>query len=284
MIFRPQVIEDRTNLDIKGTAVVGIDFGSNNTCVYYNENDKGAQPVRFDNYRTVLVGKENNDIRATALNDELLFFSNYPSDNGQIKSWLHEHDSRYNCYNESEEIAGGVPVNRPNVDVKAMDQYEIKTQAGILHYNMKWLDNEKGLQKKRAFLKSIWLEVCAFLYTNKIRPEELSWSYPGSMMEADRTELEKIFEELCKLTPIAIGRKPILSSDNGVLTTEAEAVCSYALSQDFGLNKDNMFLGIDVGGSTSDILLLAKDPNNGNKSSLYRESSVRMAQEYFLAQ
>ena len=281
LIFRPQVIEDRTNLDIKGTAVVGIDFGSNNTCVYYNENDKGAQPVRFDNYRTVLVGKENNDIRATALNDELLFFSNYPSDNGQIKSWLHEHDSRYNCYNESEEIAGGVPVNRPNVDVKAMDQYEIKTQAGILHYNMKWLDNEKGLQKKRAFLKSIWLEVCAFLYTNKIRPEELSWSYPGSMMEADRTELEKIFEELCKLTPIAIGRKPILSSDNGVLTTEAEAVCSYALSQDFGLNKDNMFLGIDVGGSTSDILLLAKDPNNGNKSSLYRESSVRMAAGVF---
>jgi len=42
LIFRPQVIEDRTNLDIKGTAVVGIDFGSNNTCVYYNENDKGA--------------------------------------------------------------------------------------------------------------------------------------------------------------------------------------------------------------------------------------------------
>lgn len=118
-------------------------------------------------------------------------------------------------------------------------------------------------------------------YKNKIRPEELAWSYPGSMMEADRTELEKIFEELCKITPITIGRKPILASDNGVLTTEAEAVCSYALSQDFGLNKDNMFLGIDVGGSTSDILLLAKDPNNGNKSSLYRESSVRMAAGVF---
>lgn len=278
LIFRPQVIEDRTTVDLKGTAVVGIDFGSNNTCVYYNEGDRGAKPIGFDNYRTVLVGKENNDSRAIAENNELLFFTNYPSDNGQIKSWLHEHDSRYNCYNESEEIAGGVPVNRPNVFVRDMDKYEIKTQAGVLHYNMKWLDNEKGLQKKRAFLKSVWLNVCAFLYKNKLRPEEIEWSYPGSMMEADRTDLEKIYEELSKITPITIGRRPELNSQ---LTTEAEAVCSFALSQDFGLNKDNLFLGIDVGGSTSDILLLAKDPNNGNSSSLYRESSVRLAAGVF---
>ena len=278
LVFRPQVIEDRTNIDIKGTAVVGIDFGSNNTCVYYNENDRGAMPIQFENYRTVLVGKENTDVRSIAENNELLFFTNYLSDNGQIKSWLHEHDTRYNCYNESEEIAGGVPVNRPNVFVKEMDQYEIKTQAGTLHYNMKWLDNEKGLQKKRAFLKSVWLQACAFLYKNKIRPEELEWSYPVSMMEADRTELEKIFEDLCRMTPITVGRRPEPCDS---LTTEAEAVCSFALSQDFGLNKDNMFLGIDVGGSTSDILLLAKDPNNGNKSSLYRESSVRMAAGVF---
>ena len=278
LIFRPQIIEDRTTFDIKGTAVVGIDFGSNNTCVYYNENDRGAMPVQFRNYRSVLIGKENSDMRAIAQNDELLFFNNYPSDNGQVKSWLHEHDSRYNCYNESEEVAGGVPVNRPNVLVREMDRYEIKTQAGILHYNMKWLDNDKGLQKKRAFLKSIWLSVCAFLYTNKIRPEKIEWSFPGSMMEADRTDLEKIFEELCRITPITIGRRPELSTQ---LTTEAEAVCSFALSQDFGLNKDNMFLGIDVGGSTSDILLLAKDPNNGNSSSLYRESSVRLAAGVF---
>lgn len=278
LMFRPQVIEDRTSFDIKGTATVGIDFGSNNTCVYYNVDNRGAMPVQFENNRTVLVGKENKDMRAIAENNELLFFSNYPSENGQIKSWLHEHENTFVAHTLSEEIAGGVPVNRPNVLVREMDQYEIKTQAGVLHYNMKWLDNEKGLLKKRAFLKSVWLNVCAFLYKNKLRPEEVEWSYPGSMMEADRTDLEKIFEELCKITPITIGRKPELSNQ---LTTEAEAVCSFALSQDFGLNKDNLFLGIDVGGSTSDILLLAKDPNNGNNSSLYRESSVRLAAGVF---
>ena len=279
LIFRQDVIVDKSTIDLNGTAVVGIDFGSNNTCVYYNAGDRGANPVEFKNYRTVLVGKENSDTRSIAENNELLFFTNYVSENGQVKSWLHEHDTRYNCYNESEEIAGGVPVNRPNIFVKEMNPYEIKTQAGTLHYNMKWLDNDKGLQKKRAFLKSIWLQTCAYLYKEeRIRPEELRWSYPGSMMEADSAELEKIFEELCRMTPITGGRQPQLGRE---LTTEAEAVCSFALSRDFGLNKDNMFLGIDVGGSTSDILLLAKDQNNVNKSSLYRESSVRIAAGVF---
>lgn len=279
LIFRPQVIEDRTAFEMRGTATVGIDFGSNNTCVYYNEDNKGATPVHFENYRSVLVGRENNDPKAIAENNELLFFTNYSSNNGQTKSWLHEHDNRYNCYNESLEVAGGVPVNRPNVLVKKMDQYEITTQAGILHYNMKWLDDDKGKQKKGAFLKSIWLQTCAYLYTNKIKPTMLEWSCPGSMMEADINELDKIYNSLCKLTPIVGAKMTLAYHQNAV--TEAEAVCSYALSQNFGLNSNNIFLGIDVGGSTSDILLLAKDSDNGNKATLYRESSVRLAAGVF---
>lgn len=51
---------------MRGTATVGIDFGSNNTCVYYNEDNKGATPVHFENYRSVLVGQENNDPKAIA--------------------------------------------------------------------------------------------------------------------------------------------------------------------------------------------------------------------------
>ena len=272
------VVKDLTSVDMNSTAIVGIDFGSNNTCVYYNANDRGAMPIQFENNRAVLVGNENDDKKANAGNDELLFFTNYPAENGQLKSWLHEHDSRYNCYNQSEEVAGGVPVNRPNVVVREMDEFEIKTQAGTLHYNMKWLDNQKGLEKKRAYLKSIWLQACAFLYKNKIRPEEISWSHPGSMMESDVNDYDKIFNDLIKINPITTGRKPTINED---FPTEAEAVCSFALSQDFGLSNNNLFLGIDVGGSTSDILLLGKDPNNGNKYTLFRESSVRLAAGVF---
>ncbi|MBS5527384.1 MAG: hypothetical protein KHX42_04420 [Prevotella sp.] len=278
LMLRHNIVQDLTSVDTNSKAIVGIDFGSNNTCVYYNADDRGAKPVAFENNRAVLVGNENEDKRANAGNDELLFFTNYPAENGQLKSWLHEHDSRYNCYNQSEEVAGGVPVNRPNVVVRKMDEYEITTQAGTLHYNMKWLDNQKGLEKKRAYLKSIWLQTCAFLYKNKIRPEEISWSHPGSMMESDINDYDKIFNDLIKINPITIGRKPTI---NESFPTEAEAVCSFALSQDFGLAGNNMFLGIDVGGSTSDILLLAKDPTNNNKASLYRESSVRLAAGVF---
>lgn len=97
-------------------------------------------------------------------------------------------------------------------------------------------------------------------------------------MEADIDELRRIFEELSRMTPI-MGRKPSINDEN---ITEAEAVCSYALSNNnFGLNNNNMFLGIDVGGSTSDILLLAKNPQKGNQASLFRESSVRLAAGVF---
>lgn len=279
LIMRSNKVPDLSTIDLKGNATVGIDFGSNNTCVYYNEENRGAKPVQFENYRMMLVGIENQNGKAVAENNELLFLSNYAAGNGQVKSWLHEHDSRYNSYNESEEIAGGVPVNRPNILVKSMDQFEIHTQAGVLHYNMKWLDNDKGLQKKTAFLKTIWLQACAFLYQNRIRPAQINWSYPGSMMESDVTNLENIFYELQKITPIE-GRKPEVG-EGAKLITEAEAVCSYALSQDFGLSSNNMFLGIDVGGSTSDILLLAKDSKNGNRATLFRESSVRLAAGIF---
>lgn len=277
LMLRHNIVKDLTSVDLNSHAVVGIDFGSNNTCVYYNANEHGAAPIQFENNRIVLVGSENEDRRANAGNDELLFFTNYPAENGQLKSWLHEHDSRYNCYNQSEEVAGGVPVNRPNVAVREMTEYEITTQAGTLHYNMKWLDNQKGLEKKRAYIKSIWLQACAFLYKNRIRPEEISWSHPGAMMESDVTDYERIFNDLIAIYPITIGHPPTINED---FPTEAEAVCSFALSQDFGLGSKNMFLGIDVGGSTSDILLLAKDPTN-NKTTLFRESSVRLAAGVF---
>lgn len=275
LMIRQDVVKDRTSIDTVESAVVGFDFGSNNTCLFYNANDKGAKPIEFGNYRAILVGRENNNKKAIAENNELLFFTNYPADNGQFKSWLHEHDARYIGPNQSVEVAGGVPVNRPNVRVLEMNEFEIKTQAGILHYNMKWLDNDKGREKKRAFLKSIWLQACAYLYTNRIKVGDILWSYPGAMMRSDQDDLEQIYEDLCGLTPY--GSKPNLSEP----VTEAEAVCSYAMSQDFGLASNNLFLGIDVGGSTSDILLIAKNPQNNNKPSLFRESSVRLAAGVF---
>jgi hypothetical protein len=277
-------IVDLTTEDITREAIVGIDFGSNNSCVHYTLKtaaNNGATPIEFKNRRLALVGIDSES-GATADRDELLFFSNKATPNGQIKSWLHEHDNRYVGAYKDKEIAGGVAVNEKNILVKEMDTEKITTQAGVLHYNMKWLSDIAGLSKKTAYLKALWLSTCADLYANKCRPSELRWSFPGSMSSFDLSQYNTIYNtELPLLTPILDSRthsrlKPVTISEQ----TESEAVCKYALSRDYGLN-NNMFIGIDVGGSTSDILLLAKDINDNNKPRLYKQSSVRIAAGVF---
>jgi hypothetical protein len=273
-------IIDLTTEPINDGAIVGIDFGSNNSCVHYSINNGSGKiiPIPFKNRRLALVGidSENNSI---ANKDELLFFSNEETKNGQIKSWLHSHDLRYVGNNGSKEIAGGVPVNKRNIQVKDMDKDKITTQAGILFHNMKWFSDANGIAKKTAYLKTVWLQTCADLYAVHCKPVELRWSYPGSMTSIDSTQYNSIYNtELPHITPIMENGHRLTPS---IIQrqTEAEAVCKYALGQNYGLTGSNIFLGIDVGGSTSDILILSKDLNDPLKSKpkLFKQSSVRIA-------
>lgn len=274
-------IEDYTTTPLNQNAIVGIDFGSNNSCVYYRvQNHEHPEPIKFENHRLALVGIDSNG-GTIAEKDELLFFSNESSENGQIKSWLHEHDSRYIGANRDKEIAGGVAVNEKNILVNDMDRRIIKTQAGVLHYNMKWLSDTDGIAKKTAFLKAVWLSACADLYAQGLAPIEIRWSFPSSMSPTDLNQYRTIYNaQLSAVTPILDDQKNRIRLRDPKEQTESEAVCKYALSQKYGLN-NNMFLGIDVGGSTSDILLLAKDINNNNKETLFRQSSVRIAAGVF---
>jgi hypothetical protein len=249
---------------------------------YLLKGDTQAKPITFKNRRLPLVGIEAES-ENIADSDELLFFSNEMAPNGQIKSWLHEHDSRYIGPNKGKEIAGGVAVNEKNIIVMDMDRKQITTQVGKLDYNMKWLSDSDGMEKKTAYLKDVWLAVCADLYAEHYRPVELRWSYPGSMSSLDRLLYKNIYESLPQLTPIcdsSTHQRLTIPSDKVKRCTEAVSVCKYALSLPYGLN-DNMFLGIDVGGSTSDILLLAKDINQNNEYRLYKQSSIRMAAGVF---
>jgi len=279
-------IKDLSTEAINSTAIVGIDFGSNNSCVYYRlttASNSDAKPIKFENRRLALVGIDS-PLSTIAERDELLFFSNEPTPNGQVKSWLHEHDSRYIGFNKDKEIAGGVAVNEKNILVKEMDREKITTQAGTLHYNMKWLAGESGLSKKTAYLKALWLNICADLYAQKTYPVQLRWSFPSSMSSSDIRLYDQIYRvQLQELTPISDYQTKFqirINPDNIIEQTEAESVCRYALTQDYGLN-DNIFLGIDVGGSTSDILLLAQDITRMNKPHLFKQSSVRIAAGVF---
>jgi hypothetical protein len=277
-------IVDLTTENITREAIVGIDFGSNNSCVHYTlktSANNEAQPIQFKNRRLALVGIDA-DSGTTAERDELLFFSNEPTSNGQIKSWLHEHDVRYIGAHKDKEIAGGVAINEKNILVKEMDRNIIKTQVGVLNYNMKWLSDIAGVSKKTAYLKALWLSICADLYAQKCRPAELRWSFPGSMASTDFNQYTAIYNgQLPAITPILDSSTGMRLRPISILEqTEAESVCKYALSRNYGLN-NNLFLGIDVGGSTSDILILAKDINADNAPRLYKQSSVRIAAGVF---
>lgn len=73
LMLRQDLVRDLTTVGTNSEAVVGIDFGSNNTCMYYNTPNRGTNPIVFGNYRAVLVGRENNNPKAIAENNELLF-------------------------------------------------------------------------------------------------------------------------------------------------------------------------------------------------------------------
>jgi hypothetical protein len=267
-------IKDLSYETIFEDVVVGIDFGSNNSSVSYSKiNQVEVKPIPYSNRRVFLVGSEIFDPNKekTATRNELLFFQNESSENGQIKSWVHDHDHRYiTGGSEQEEISGGVPIFEHNLVLHDMDERTITTNAGILHHSMKWLTDIKGKEKKKAYLKSVWMMVCADLYAQRMKPKELRWSYPGSFSQFDMLQYEQMYNELEKV--------PIVGEYVNVSTeprTESEAVCNYALTN-VSLFDRNILLGIDVGGSTSDILVVAMD-RSARAFKLAKQSSIRMA-------
>ena len=255
-------------------AVAGIDFGSNNSCLSYSKtNHSEVEPIQFNNRRLFLLGAEVIDPRheKTALRNELLFFQNEDTVNGQVKSWVHDHKPKYiQAGMEQEEIAGGVPIFEHNLIIHAMDNRTITTNAGNLHHSMKWLTDTRGKEKKKAYLKSIWIMAVADLYASRVFPSELRWSYPGSFTKFDIRQYQLMYDELSEVPienhSVKVSYEP---------STEAEAVCNYALTN-IGLDEKNILLGIDVGGSTSDILVLGMDLK-ARAYKMSKQSSLRMA-------
>lgn len=277
-----QFMKYKANLNLQ-PATVGIDFGSTNTCAYYKLNGGNESvPVPFSNRRLAIVGFDNPAL-SLAQKDELFFISNEGtiSANGQVKSWLHEHDPQYltsdgraeSVNNMDREIVGGVPVNESNISVVAMDEHIITTNAGKLHYNMKWLSESESEKRKTAFVRMLWIHLCADMVDNNAYPQTLHWSFPSAMSVADRMVLKKIYRTAVELPFEASIVRPTCHS-----FTEAESVCAYSIYRGTEVNASRLALGIDVGGSTSDILIMG---SKANINTLLTQSSVRLAGGFF---
>ncbi len=257
-------------------AYVGVDFGSTNTCAYYRlQGSSEARPMPFSNMRLAILNFDNAPGMMADPN-ELLFISNEEpvNPNGQVKSWLHHHAQEYidqaRC---NEAIVGGVPVNETNITVAGMTDKEITTNAGKLCYNMKWLTGNDG-ENRNSFLNMIWLHISADLFRLDTEPVEIRWSYPGAMRVSD---LNNVFEN-CTFFPREGQDKRV----RNVSFTESEAVCRFA-GRPGGTTpqEDRLILGIDIGGSTSDILILGREP--GSNPRLYSQCSVRLAAGKFFS-
>jgi len=263
-------------------ATVGIDFGSTNTCAYYClEGGSESIPVPFRNRRLPLVGFDNPSL-SLAQKDELFFISNEGtvSPNGQIKSWLHEHDPQYltddgkveSIDKMDVEIIGGVPVNESNIPVVSMDEHVITTNAGNLFYNMKWLSESESKNRKTAYMRMLWIQLCADMLEGNAYPANLNWSFPSAMGSSDRMILNDIYKAATEM-PLDDYMRP-----KRVGYTEAEAVCAYSIYKGTEVNASKLALGVDVGGSTSDILIIG---SKDNVNTLMTQSSIRMAGGFF---
>lgn len=280
LIVKVDVEGSRSMHEITGRpqykAYVGIDFGSTNTCAYYRiQGTNETRPMPFSNMRLAILNFDNAP-GLMADPNELLFISNEEpvNPNGQVKSWLHRHAPEYiEAARRNEAIVGGIPVNETNIVVADMNDTEITTNAGKLCYNMKWLTGEAG-EDRNSFLRMIWLHISADLFRLDIEPVEIRWSYPGAKQ---RSDINDVFDN-CKFFPHEGQDKKV----RNVSFTESEAVCRFAGRPGGTTPQDDRFvLGIDIGGSTSDILILGKEP--GSNPRLYSQCSVRLAAGKFFS-
>ena len=266
-------------------ATVGIDFGSTNTCAYYKiDMDTHPRAVPFSNRRLALVGYDNPQL-AMAMKDELFFISNEGTlaGNGQVKSWLHEHDPKYISRADlNKEIVGGIPVNESNITVLSMNEHTIQTNAGALHYNMKWLSEDDARSRKESYMKMLWIQICADLFAvSNAYPEKLYWSFPSSMGKADRISLEQMYDNIARETIIQDETKSYRPEDDRAVVsiTESESVSVYSMVKGTQVSDQHLALGIDVGGSTSDILVMGE--GRDLRAELFTQSSIRIAGGFF---
>jgi hypothetical protein len=144
----------------------------------------------------------------------------------------------------------------------------------------------------------LWLKTYAELLDLEKWPESLVWAYPSAMNEMTLMAYSTLWQEVGRLYPLT----PVTSRDSGShrpapakvaernagnafdALTEAASVCKHALlGARLAVGDDGLLIGLDVGGSTTDILCVVHKRSvdeSGRKDfndTLVKESSIRFA-------
>jgi hypothetical protein len=283
--------ENRIELE---SVTIGVDFGSTNTAVTYANKSSEQTNLTLSNRRRFILGRENNDNNRYALANELFFFQNDETTE-TIKSALLWHDYLRLGNPEldrSEAISGGAPIFERNLQILDGDKTKLdlvvsdnlgNDENAELLYDLKWKREDRYLINKKSYLKAIWLYVNSELFAKGLKPYELLWAFPNSMPKDLRKTYEGIYQEVLNtVAPIKSSGKISLakmshSRKSLQAISESEAVCNYALSAGgIGINSKSIFVGVDIGGVTSDLLILANDPGDA-RALLMKQSSVKIA-------
>lgn len=273
---------------------VGIDFGSNNMCISYaSRQDSEPKLIKFKNRRRFIIGKETFDPynKKPAMPHEVFFFQNEETKGNEVKSLVMIHDEK-RIQGENaikNHVSGGFPCFKKNVPVvdsgETMHTVDFGHTTAHLKYNMKWSLDNKENSYKEGLLKTLWLNIYAELLDEEKYPENVIWAFPSSMGRSIVLKYATLWKNMTKLNPGGdkINEAKVAENttkrDLGILRalTESEAVANYALSPvaKMTVRDDTIAMGFDVGGSTTDILCIAKDKNY--KTILIKQSSIKIA-------
>ena len=232
-----------TNSNIQPTRI-GIDFGSNNSCVAYYDGQQ-AQLLQYKNRRISFFTSDaqQNDSNKNRPADtfEMLFFQNDEPMSNKIKSVLTLHDETRLVDDKNTDdknslfkdlVKGGFTCYEPNIAIEdstlnrhILSLNKIPDQKIHLIYNMKWSSEKREESHKIAFIKSLLIQTYAELFMRKegaMYPKTLAWAYPAAMSNSRILDYStKIWSEVKKdSNPLLISDSvlEVISGSKGVQT------------------------------------------------------------------
>ena len=205
-------------------AHLGVDFGSTNSAIAYRIGDTGtAEGFTFENRRVSLFAPggddKNNNVHAAG-EDEVFFFQYDEIKSNEIKSVLTLHDANRMKDDKgmgnltslaSEYVKGGFPCFEKNLPIEDSTDhsYSLKFrhigQAKLIH-NMKWNSDTSSKEidaaYRKAYLKSLLLQVYSDLFKKSLYISTLKWAYPSAMGDNLIGDYNAIWQELTEVNPI----------------------------------------------------------------------------------
>jgi hypothetical protein len=215
-----------SSMEELSAAHLGVDFGSTNSAIAYRVGNGDAVGFQFTNRRVSLLapgGDDKNNKVKPAGEDEVFFFQNDEIQSNQIKSVLALHDSNRMKDDKgqgnltslaSEYVKGGFPCFEKNLPIEdsSKHSYSLKFrsigQATLIH-NMKWNSDSSSKEMdtayRKAYLKSLLLQVYSDLFKKGYYASTLKWAYPSAMGDNLIGDYNAIWQELKEVNPIKGG-------------------------------------------------------------------------------